>query len=469
MPEAPALHRFEDIDFDADWMEEGIGIAPRKAYFVGCNGKHYHGATESALPVFEWDEFESDELKQTPLHGVHRELGAKMAPFAGYDMPLWYDSVAAEHRAVRTSAGIFDVTHMGVFEFSGTGAEVFLNAVTTNDVTTLAVGDAHYSYLLGIDGIPLDDIYVYRRDTDRFMVVVNASNNDKNWEWLNAVKNGDVQIDRERPWVAAPGREQVELRDLRADSSGADRRVDIALQGPGSKELLTGLGGNPEAIASVKLLAWSTICQVNLGGFDLIVSRTGYTGERIAYELFVHPDNAATLFKKLVESGATPCGLAARDSLRVEAGLPLYGHELEGHLNMNPGDAGFAAYVKTWKPFFIGKHTFMEYESGRDVDLVRFQIDSKGLRSPTPGDPIIDNRGRVIGQITSSALDTDGAQVGLALVKAKYAAEGTPFMIYAQVNGSKPEKTLQEVEIGDKVIAPQAATVLSRFPKRKRK
>ena len=300
------------------------------------------------------------------------------------------------------------------------------------------------------------------------MVVVNASNNDKDWAWINAVKRGDVQIDPHRPWVTIPGKDGVTLRDLRVETSGSDRRVDIALQGPQSADILTSLGGDEADLKAIKTLKWAEVVQVTLGGFDLIVSRTGYTGERVAFEIFPHPGQSVALFKALVDAGATPCGLAARDSLRTEAGLPLYGHELSGPLSMNPSDAGFGSYVKTWKPFFIGKSAFMEYEAARDVETVRFQIDSKGLRSPGQGDPVIDSRGRVIGEVTSCAVDSDGYQVGLALVKQKYSQAGTPFMVYAGVNGSSAPTVLGEVHVGDKVNAPQAATVLSRFPKRKK-
>jgi glycine hydroxymethyltransferase len=462
-----AFQHFDELDLEKDWYADGIGIDHSKAYFVGCHGAHYRGSEGEALPPFKWTEAENADLLKTPLYDLHKQLGAKTVEFAGYDMPVWYSSVTAEHKAVRSSAGIFDVTHMGVFEFSGDSAETFLNALTTNDITTLEVGKAHYSYLLGADGIPLDDIFVYRMAAQNFMVVVNASNNDKNWAWINAVQRGDIQIDLARPWITAPGREDVIIRDLRVETSEQDRRVDIALQGPQSLNILLSLGGSDADLAAVKKLQWAEVIRATLGGFDLIASRTGYTGERVAYELFPHPDKAADLFQKLVDAGATPTGLAARDSLRTEAGLPLYGHELEGPLTMNPADAGFASYVKTWKPFFIGKRAYMDYEAKRDVETVRFQIDSKGLRSPGQGDPVIDSRGRVIGEVTSCAVDSDGYQVGLALVKQNYTKQGTPFMVYAGVNGTSTPTLLGQVHLGDKVTAPQAATVLSRFPKRK--
>ena len=163
-----------------------------------------------------------------------------MAEFAGYDMPLWYSSVTEEHQAVRKSAGIFDVTHMGVFDAQGEGAAAFLDVVTTNEVSALAVGDSHYTYLLDVNGVPLDDLMIYRLSEDHYLMVVNASNNDKNWAWLNAVKNGTVSIDAAHPTRKFEGGDRFTLRDLRAPSSGADQRVDIALQGPYSKQILAG-------------------------------------------------------------------------------------------------------------------------------------------------------------------------------------------------------------------------------------
>src|SRR5262249_41974826 len=154
---------------------------------------------------------------------------------------------------------------------------------------------------------------------------------DKDWAWVNAVRDGTVLIDPARLGAKLLGDpDQVVLRDLRDPKCEQDCRVDVALQGPKSQEILLSLHGSDADKKKVKALGWSTVTRVSLGGYDLIVSRTGYTGERTAYEIFVHPDTAPTLFNTLIESGATPCGLASRDSTRTEAGLPLYGHELGG-------------------------------------------------------------------------------------------------------------------------------------------
>jgi glycine hydroxymethyltransferase len=453
------------IDGQGEWREEGKGYAA-KAYCIGMNGEKYKGARMDGLPPFEWGEDEPSELLTTPLHSLHKELGAKMVGFAGYDMPVWYSSVTDEHLATRKGAGLFDVTHMGVFDAQGSGAAAFLNAVTTNDVMSLAVGSSHYTYFLDINGIPLDDLMIYRLANTHFLIVVNASNNDKNWAWLNEVKSQRVLIDPACPHRRVEGAERFVLRDLRDPSSGADRRVDVALQGPKSRDILLSLEGSDADKAKVKGLAWAGVTHVHLGGFDLIVSRTGYTGERVAFELFVHPERAADLFRALIKAGAAPCGLASRDSLRTEAGLPLYGHELAGALRLNPADAGFSAYVKLSKPFFVGKAAFIAHEQTREAEIVRFRLDNKGVRPPHQGDALVDKRGRVVGIVTSCSIDSEGYQLGQAYVKDDYTAEGTPLAVFAA--GSHTNGGKAEVKLGDKLMLPEPVTVLSRMPKAKK-
>ena len=433
-----------------------------KAYFVGMTGENYTISGE-ALPVFEWNDPEVTGLNSV-LWDVHKELGAKMGEFAGYDMPLWYDKVLTEHLAVRNGAGIFDVTHMGVWDVQGRNTESFLDVITANDVQRLSVGDSHYTFFLDETGIPLDDLLIYRLANDHFFVVVNASNNDKNWAWVNAVLNGEVRLSPELPQLKVDFGD-VQLRDLRAETSGADRRVDIALQGPKSKDILLQLGGSDTDLAKIKSMKWAAITQVNLGGFDLIVSRTGYTGERIAYEVFPHPDEAVALFKKLIELGATPCGLASRDSLRIEAGLPLYGHELEGTLNMTPADAGMESYVKLYKPFFVGKSGFIKREMKRDAQISRFTMDNKGARPAHQGDPVVDSRGRVVGIVTSCSVDSEGNQLGQVYLKIGNRSIGNQLAVFAGSGRSKAT-SLSNLSIGDKTPMPEPITILRRFPKR---
>jgi glycine hydroxymethyltransferase len=240
----------------------------------------------------------------------------------------------------------------------------------------------------------------------------------------------------------------------------------VALQGAKSKDILLSLEGSDADKAKVKALKWAEVTHVHLGGFDLIVSRTGYTGERIAYELFVHPDRAADLFRTMINAGATPCGLAARDSLRTEAGLPLYGHELAGDMNLNPADAGFSAYVKLSKPFFIGKSAFVEREKSRDAELVRFRLDNKGVRPPHQGDPLVDKRGRVVGIVTSCSIDSEGYQLGQAYVKDDFTTEGTQLAVFS--GGSHVKGGKADIKLGDKLTLPEPVTVLTRMPKAKK-
>jgi glycine hydroxymethyltransferase len=339
--------------------------------------------------------------------------------------------------------------------------------IMTNDVEMLEVGQSQYSAMLDVDGVPLDDLLIYRLSEDHYLVVVNAANNDKDWIWVNAVLNGEVMIDPQRPWVRFRG-EELRLRDLRDPSSGADMRHELALQGPKAREVLLELGGSEEDLEKVRSLPWAGITRAELGGFDLLVSRTGYTGERIAYELFVHPDRIVDLWKKLLEVGepygVQPAGLAARDSLRIEAGLPLYGHELAGPLNLTMSDAGFGSYVKLYNPFFVGREAYVEREAERKAHVVRFRVPEKGQPRPEVGDPVVSDRGKVVGTVTSSAIDTEGYLMGQAYLDDRYADEGTELSVL--VTPRRQPKPQGELGMGDRVQLPVPIEVLRRFPKR---
>ncbi len=437
-----------------------------KPYFIGavscCK------SSGKALPKFVWQALESEELRKTPLNNLHREMGARMVPFGGWDMPVWYTSNSAEHRAVRQTAGLFDVSHMGCWDLRGSEAAAFLNMVMVNDISALSVGQSQYSALFDVDGIPLDDLLVYRLAQEHYLVVVNAANNDKDWAWVNAVLNGETMIDSHRPWVKwdAPAGTVI-LRDLRDPSAGDDMRIELAMQGPKSRAILLALGGDEVSLSQVKNLAWAGITHVNLGEYDVIVSRTGDTGERVAYELFVHPDHLVSFWKTLLTAGKTmglvPCGLAARDSLRTEAGLPLYGHEMQGPLNLTMADAGFGTYVKLYKPFFVGRETYITRESRRDAAIVRFRVKQKGQPMPQQLDPVVDVRGKVVGQVTSCAIDTEGYLLGQAYVRNTYTKSGTSLAIL--VTPRRKPKSQDQLVMGDRVPLPVAIEVLTRFPK----
>ncbi len=187
-----------------------------KPYFIGMPQ-----AELPALPPFIWQEPGEGELKRTPLYDVHKQLGAKVIPFAGWEMPVWYTSVLEEHLATRQAAGLFDVAHMGVYQAEGPEAASFLDSVCGNDIGGLAVGESCYTHFLTPEATVIDDTLVYRRGAEKFLVVVNASNDDKDWAWLNAVKDGRVCVDNRRPWAHAFGRGAV-LRNLR-DPQGRRR------------------------------------------------------------------------------------------------------------------------------------------------------------------------------------------------------------------------------------------------------
>lgn len=456
----------KNIESEAHVSSPGDPIAAQKPFFICCENH----TDDEVLPAFQWQEPAEPPMLRTTLFDTHKAMGAKIIPFSGYEMPVWYTSVSEEHAAVRQAAGLFDATHMGVFEVSGSNALTFLNTVTTNDVSTLAVGRSHYTYLLLPDGTVVDDLMVYRRGNERYMMVVNAANNDKDWAWLNAVNNGQVLIDQKRPFARI--QHKTNLLDLRDPAQGEQCRVDVPLQGPKSTEILLALVEDPQLAKQIKALPWAGLVEGEVAGLDVIISRTGYTGERVAYELFVHPNQAPQLWAKLVEAGEPlglkACGLAARDSTRTEAGLPLYGHELAGDLNLNPGDAGFGSYVKLWKPFFVGRDSFIKHERARDHQVIRFRMNEKAVRRPETGDPILDKRGKVVGTVTSCAIDEEGFLLGQAVVPTDLRTPGTALSIYQLGGGQRAIRTPREVKVGVRLPMPDGATVLTRFPKRKK-
>lgn len=460
----PGPMRIENIQPQAHEGSKDSPIGATKPYYVGATNDDRKG---TPLPEFKWQPGESDALLKTPLNETHRKLGAKMVPFAGWDMPVWYSSVLEEHLAVRNATGLFDVTHMGVYQAEGPDAALFLDSVCGNDIGGLEVGESCYTHFLDQNANVLDDLLVYRRGLEKYLVVVNAANDDKDWAWLNAVLKGEIRVDNETPWVVAFGRNVI-LENLRDPASGAEMRVDVALQGPKSREIMLALECSPADRRAILDLKWAQLCEANLNGIPLVISRTGYTGERMGFELFVHPDNAVKLWNDLMivgeHFGLKPCGLGARDSLRTEAGLPLYGHEMGGMLNLGVGQAGFGNFVKIYKPWFVGRQAFIEQEENRDAIVVRFRFDEKRTRIAHLGDPVVDERGKVIGTVTSCAIDSEGSLTGQAFISEKYADEGTAFYIY---QGSPESAGIApaDLSIGDRVTLPARAAVISRFPK----
>ncbi len=460
----PGPMRIEPIDAIEPNNIDEDPIGNNKPFYIGLEENQRLGQT---LPVFNWESRPQTELLKTPLNETHREMGAKMVPFAGWEMPVWYSSVLKEHQAVREAAGLFDVTHMGVFQAEGPDAGVFLDSVCGNNISGLRKGESCYTHFLDQDANVIDDLLVYRREKEKFLVVVNASNDEKDWIWLNKVRSGEVRVDNQTPWAVAFGR-NVTLHNLRDRKAGDEMRVDIAIQGPNSRKILLNLECSPTDREAIEGLAWAELCEVSLNGISLVLSRTGYTGERMGFELFVHPDKSVELWHALLETGQPlglkPCGLGARDSLRTEAGLPLYGHEMGGLLNLGVGQAGFGSFVKTYKPWFIGRQAFLDQEAKRDGIVVRFTFDEQRTRMAHLGDPVIDEKGKVVGTVTSCAINTEGSLTGQAYIGEKYAKEGTKIYIY-QGSPEKPSKAPADLSIGDRVNLPSSATVITRFPK----
>ena len=439
----------------------GKPVSTVKPFYIGIGeGKG------KKLPIFTWQD-RIGEIKKTPLNEIHRLMGAKMVPFAGWDMPVWYTSVVEEHLACRNVAGLFDVTHMGVYQAEGPDACTFLDSVCGNDIASLAIGESCYTHFLDPNANVIDDTMVYHRGADQYMVVVNASNDDKDWAWLNSVRTGTVIVDSQRPWAKAYGG-NVLLRNLRDPKEGKDMRLDVALQGPKSREILVSLGCDAWTRKKIMALKRTDLCEGVVGGFDLVISRTGYTGERMAFELFVHPSKTVELWNALLAAGKPlgmkACGLGARDSLRTEAGLPLYGHEMGGELNLGVAEAGFGSYVKIYKPWFIGRQAYMAREAARNGVVVRFRFNEKGVRMAHSHDPVLDLKGRKIGEVTSCAVDREGFLTGQAFVESKYAEEGTSIAIYPSAPKTAG-KAPADLKTGDRVTLPTPATVVSRFPK----
>jgi glycine hydroxymethyltransferase len=464
-----------------------------KPYFIGLSASDYDEPEGEPLPRFGPSPFEGDDasgsLKSTALHDWHVEHGAKMAPFAGWEMPLWYTSIGDEHRAVRGAAGLFDVSHMGIFDVKGPHAGYFLNLVTSNDVTALRPidfgpgeaepGESQYAFLLDPDGGVIDDLLVYRLSPARFMMVVNAANAERDWAWLQAVSGREVRIDEDRPWAYTSF--QADLRDLHDPQESYAWLVDVALQGPRSLDVLLALlDAGPVSTAAAQLrrrlrmMKPTEVIEAQIpsgrapgGVYDLFVARTGYTGESMAFEIFVHPEVMETLWTELLEVGAPfglrPVGLGARDSLRIEAGLPLYGHELAGPLDLRPDDAGLAGYVKMHKPFFIGRRGYARHAAERSMAVIRFRVEERGVRVPKQGDAVTESHGRVIGQVTSCAQDTEGFLVGLASVDRRYAEVGTELRVFPRPSRGEWEKPYEELEVGDRVAMHLEAEVVPRF------
>ncbi|AHF07694.1 glycine cleavage system aminomethyltransferase GcvT [Desulfitobacterium metallireducens] len=338
------------------------------------------------------------ELKRTPLYEEHQAAKAKLIDFGGWEMPVQYAGVIEEHNTVRTKAGLFDVSHMGEVDVKGKEALSFVQNLITNDVTLIQDGQILYSPMCYPEGGIVDDLLVYRYGIEHFYIVVNASNTDKDYAWmLEQAKGYDVQLNNKSAEVA-----------------------QLALQGPLSEKILQGLTSID--LSEIKYY-WFKHGEVN--GVPCLISRTGYTGED-GFEIYSAPEKAPELWRKILEAGKSegiqPIGLGARDTLRFEAKLPLYGNELGQEIS--PLEAGIGFFVKLAKEKFVGKEALeAQKEKGLSRKLVGLEMIERGIAR---SHYLIQKDGEEVGFITSGSFSpTLNKNIALGLVRADLAEMGS--------------------------------------------
>lgn len=332
-------------------------------------------------------------MKKTALYEAHLALGGQMVEFNGWVLPMQYESILAEHKGVREAAGLFDVSHMGEISVRGQDAEAFLQALLTNDLSTMKDNQVLYSPMCNPEGRTLDDLLVYRLSAEEYFVVGNAANTERNWAHFKAHSFGNLQLENITDEVGL-----------------------IALQGPRAQEILAGL--TKKDLSALVFYRFDP--EVEIAGVKALVSRTGYTGED-GFELYVNNRDAAQIWQALLEygkdKGLVPAGLGARDTLRFEAALPLYGHELTE--SISPIEAGLGFFVKTDKPQdFIGKEALTkERAQGPSRRLAGLEMLGRGI--PRQGYQVAKD-GLTVGFITSGSFSpSTGKNFALALVDAK--------------------------------------------------
>jgi aminomethyltransferase len=322
---------------------------------------------------------------------MHVELGAKIVPFAGWEMPVQYEGIREEHSAVRRHVGMFDVSHMGEVEVEGPGALAFLQRALSNDVAKIEIGGAQYSCLCQEDGGVLDDLFAYRLGGDRYLVVTNAANHETDLAWL--------------------GRQSREFDVIVRDV--ADRYAMLAVQGPHARAVLT-------AALGIELPPRFHVSHARIGRRPALVCGTGYTGED-GVELLIDPEVAAPIWTELLDAGVVPCGLGARDTLRLEVCYPLHGNELTPQ--RNPIEAGLGWCCKEQTGFIGSEAIARARAEGTAETLVAFKIEDKGI--PREGNPVLHD-GEEIGVVTSGTFSPSlEVGAGMAYVKSELAETGT--------------------------------------------
>ncbi len=356
-------------------------------------------------------------MKKTPLNQIHRQSGARMVDFGGWDMPVQYSGVIAEHLAVRTTAGLFDVSHMGEIEVSGSHAMDFLQYATTNDVSTLSDGQVQYTALCYETGGVVDDLTLYRFASNRFLLCVNASNTDKDFSWLLSLQDG------------------LEFDDLNIINR-SDDYAQLALQGPVADDILGKL--TAENLASLKFYRF---IEGTVAGVNTIISRTGYTGEA-GFELYCPAEDGPKLWSELMSIGQPlglfPIGLGARDTLRLEKAYALYGHEITSEIM--PIEARLAWITKLNKGPFIGRDAMLKAkEAGLSRKLIALTLTDSGV--PREGYPVFCN-GQDVGYVTSGTMSPSLKKgIALALVEKAIADGDQPLEIGIRKRHIPAERT----------------------------
>jgi len=352
--------------------------------------------------------------KTTPLYQEHMRRGAKIIPFGGWLMPVQYTSIMEEHQAVRNNVGVFDISHMGQLIVEGTGARAWLNTILTNNIDKLEVGIGQYTFLLNERGGIIDDLIAYRIDEEKFLLVVNASRTDEDFAWLEKHTEEGRSPDRPGGLETAAPCKDVDLSNRSADFGG------VAIQRPRIAELFHALFGE-----DVDLPPRNHIVDLEFGGTNVSVARTGYTGED-GVEVFFRASDATKFWNAALEKGKAfgikPCGLGARDTLRLEMCYPLNGSDLSPE--RNPIEAGLGFFVDLTKPNFIGRDVLLRTrQSGPREKLVPFRMKEKGP-PPRPHYSVFEN-GERIGEVTSGTLSPSlNWGVGMAYVSAPHAKIG---------------------------------------------
>ena len=338
-------------------------------------------------------------MKKTPLYNQHLALGAKMVPFAGFDMPVQYDGVLKEHLAVRQEVGVFDVSHMGEFFVSGPQALSFLQHIFSNDLSVLEIGQAQYGYMPNNKGGIVDDLIVYKLEQTTYMLVVNGANIAKDWNWL--VTN-NVTFDA--------------TLENASDTMGL-----LALQGPKANVILQQLTQVDVGVIPFYHFQHGTVCQIA----DVLISATGYTGSG-GFELYVKNEHLETLWKALIELGVTPCGLASRDTLRLEMGYCLYGNDIDD--TTSPIAAGLGWCTKFSKSFVNSTSLQEQKENGTTQKRVGFVINGRGI--PRKDYRILDAEGNQIGRVTSGTQSPSlGQGIGMGYVEKNFSKKGSEIFI----------------------------------------